>query len=835
MAVVSQSIPNFINGISQQTPTQRGINQGSDQVNLQNNIVDGLSKRPPFEYIATVDSTNVYPNTTKVWSIQRDEQNQYIVALYNGGIKVYDLAGNEKTVTIQSGASYLTSTNPRDDFKLVNIADFTFIANKSIKPTADTNQSAAKQEEFLIYVKATNYGREYTVTLTHPNMPYGHKVIFQMPSGNDATTDSEFRDSDKIKDILLYGTSSQHWNGSASQIGFKTVRTDTNATLSTSQGLANYSGITSHFSFESYDNVIYGKPTGTVSSPNTLADYTVSTSDGAGSTAMYHIRDTIQDFSKLPYYGKTGVIIKITGEEGDTLSDYFVKFTGNGVWSETIAPATSLGVTNSTMPHALVNNNNGTFTFKELDYGDRTCGDSDTNADPSFIGKTIQNLTFYKNRLGILSGENLILSENAGFFNFFATTVTQVLDTDPIDIAASGTQVNTLKNSVSFNETLLLFSDTAQYKLDHAGDTISPTTAILNEVSSFEHDDSVTPVAAGRFAYFCQKRNNNTAVREYYADDDTLTNDGLDITVAVQNLLPTNPYQIISNTIEDTLVFLHADTNDTQTAPYTTGTAANPTNADTMFIYKYFFDRGEKVQTAWSKWIFNGAKIIGGLSVDSYIYLLAVENTDTKLFRIDLRNLKDPTLGFGMYVDLKKTVTGTYDSATDLTTLTSPYGAKTGLIAIDNTNGTNYTLTNTTGSTYTLVGNHTNVTIGVPYESKYVLSPQYIREDTGRGLVAVTSGRYQIRNISFDYENSGYFQVEVTPQNRNTNTTFMTGYVIGFTGAPNQVPLATGTLRVPIQCRNTDFTLEIKSSSHLPMYLASAEVEGYYHRRSRRM
>ena len=96
MAVVSQSIPNFINGISQQTPTQRGINQGSDQVNLQNNIVDGLSKRPPFEYIATVDSTNVYPNTTKVWSIQRDEQNQYIVALYNGGIKVYDLAGNEK-------------------------------------------------------------------------------------------------------------------------------------------------------------------------------------------------------------------------------------------------------------------------------------------------------------------------------------------------------------------------------------------------------------------------------------------------------------------------------------------------------------------------------------------------------------------------------------------------------------------------------------------------------------------------------------------------------------------------------------------------------------------
>ena len=53
MPVVSQSIPNFLNGISQQTPTQRGINQGTEQINLQSDIVKGLSKRPPLEFIAT--------------------------------------------------------------------------------------------------------------------------------------------------------------------------------------------------------------------------------------------------------------------------------------------------------------------------------------------------------------------------------------------------------------------------------------------------------------------------------------------------------------------------------------------------------------------------------------------------------------------------------------------------------------------------------------------------------------------------------------------------------------------------------------------------------------
>ena len=828
-SVVSQSIPNFLNGMSQQTPTQRGVNQGEDQQNLQNGLTEGLSKRPPLDYVATVDSSNIYSNKTKFWSIARDASNQYIVALYNGGIKVFDLDGNAKTVTIASGSSYLTSTNPREDFKLVNIADYTFLANSSKTVTADSNTSAAKVEEFLVVCKLTNYGREYKVALKHPSMAQELEVIFQLPTGNDAATDAKFRDTNKITDILLKGTSSTHWDSNANGIGFNVRRTDNGSSVSTTQGLSNYSGFTSHFSFEQFDSVIYGKPT------DGNAAYTITTSDGSGNTAMYAIRDEIQDFSKLPFYGKTDVIIKITGEEGDTLSDYYVKFTGkSGVWNETIAPATSLGVTNSTMPHALINNNDGTFTFQELAWTDRVCGDADSNPNPTFIGRTVNNLTYYKNRLGILSGENLILTENASFFNYFATTSTQVLDTDPIDIAASGTQVNTLKNSVGFNESLLLFSDTAQYKLDSSGESISPTTAILNEVSSFEHDDKVTPVSAGKFAYFAQARTSGTAIREYFPDDDTLTNDGMDITVSVGNLIPSNCYQIVSNTTEDTLIFLTSATGDSQTAPFS-GTASS-TDADTMYIYKYFFDGGEKVQNAWSKWTFTGAKIIGAMSLESFIYVLISEGTTTKLAKIDLRNLKDATIGHGVYIDLKASVTGTYASGTGLTTFTSPYGAKTGLIAVDRVNGNNYTATNTSGSTYTIVGDHTALYIGVPYESKYTLSPQYVRENTGRGLVAVTSGRYQIRNISFNFENSGFFQVEVTPTNRDKSTSIMNGYIIGTaTSIIGQPAIATGTLRVPVQSQNSEFTLDIKSSSHLPMYISGAEVEGYYHNRARRI
>jgi len=103
-------------------------------------------------------------------------------------------------------------------------------------------------------------------------------------------------------------------------------------------------------------------------------------------------------------------------------------------------------------------------------------------------------------------------------------------------------------------------------------------------------------------------------------------------------------------------------------------------------------------------------------------------------------------------------------------------------------------------------------------------------------LLSITTGRYQIRNIALTFENSGFFEVEVTPNNRSTSTTVMNGYVIGTAGATVGNPAITsGTIKVPVQCRNTDFTFDIKSSSHLPMYIAGAEVEGYYHNRASRI
>ena len=830
MAVISQSIPNLINGISQQNAVQRNVSQAENQVNFQSNIIDGLSKRAGTHFVANLISNQAIPNNCAVQWINRDSSNQYVALFYNQGVKVFDLAGNEKTVTTPNGTSYLTSTNPLEDFKFTNIADYTFVSNAQKTVAENSSTTAAKVQEALVYVKSSQYGRQYSVTLNHSTWSYPIEVLFQMPTGNDASTDGKFRDTEKIAHILLYGTASSHWSSGADGIGFKTIRTDTGATLSTSQGLANYSGITGTFSSTQYGNTIY-----LTASSGTFG---IETTDGFGNQAMYAIKDAIQDFTDLPYYAKPNMIIQITGEEGDTLSDYYVKFISNGVWKETVGPGVKLGLDNSTMPHALVNNNNGTFTFAQQTYTDRVAGDETTNPAPSFVGQKIQNLTFFQNRFGIISGQNLIMTENGEYYNFYATTGTDVLDTDPIDIAASGTTVNKLYNSIDFNEQLLLFSAESQYILESSGDSITPTTAVLSKTSTFSHDTKVEPKAAGKFVYFAQNRNDKTAITEYFADDDTLTNDGLDITIGVNTLIPNNAYKIVSNNIEDTMVVLCHDTLDaTNTAPYTASSDITATNANTMFVYKYFWDADKKVQSAWSKFTFNNMQIISAEAYDSFIYILANEKRNLKLLKIDLRNPNFNSLNFPINIDMQTPIlSGSYNSTTNKTTFTIPYEHNQTLLAIDATNGADLTIDSQSGTTVVVQGNHTSCIFGSVFESLYEFSKPYVREQGATGAVAITSGRYQIRTLNVDFQDSGFFKATVLPEGRSLTSYEMTGNVINSASSVVGVPnIASGTFTIPIQSKNTGFVCKLISSSHLPCHFISAEIEGFYHRRNRRM
>ena len=58
MTLVSKSIPNLINGVSQQPPALRLGSQGEAQENGLSDVVDGLKKRPPTKFLKKLVKCN---------------------------------------------------------------------------------------------------------------------------------------------------------------------------------------------------------------------------------------------------------------------------------------------------------------------------------------------------------------------------------------------------------------------------------------------------------------------------------------------------------------------------------------------------------------------------------------------------------------------------------------------------------------------------------------------------------------------------------------------------------------------------------------------------------
>ena len=226
---------------------------------------------------------------------------------------------------------------------------------------------------------------------------------------------------------------------------------------------------------------------------------------------------------------------------------------------------------------------------------------------------------------------------------------------------------------------------------------------------------------------------------------------------------------------------------------------------------------------------------------------------------------KEPNANFQFHLDHKVTeattgVSTSYNSTTGLTTFTVPYRLRANMNIVGRylSNGETSTFVDVQGntknlkpsqlltttnatdgstSTITALGNYTNskFIIGEPYEMHYRFSQQRLTEGGG-GTPEQLSGRLQLHHFYIKYEDAGFFKVEVTPQNRDTSTHEFTGRLLGSASAAiGEINLDTGTFKVPIMSKSDRVNIDIKNNTFLPTRLASAEYEGIFHIRSRRV
>jgi len=778
---ISNSIPNLLNGVSQQPDTVRLSNQAELQENALSDVVFGLSKRPPTEHVAKLNTDT--DDDSKVHIINRDVNEQYALILNDEQIKVYELDGTSKTITNTSDLTYLETDDPVNDLNCITVADYTFIVNKTKQVEKSTTVSTARPYEALIYVKNGQYKTEYEVKI-------------------NGTTQASYTTSDNQQDITTDNIAEELYDDLNSNLSGYTVSRDGSI----------------------------------IRVQHTTTDFTITTNDGLGGDGVVSIKDKINAFSDLPYKGYTNFEVEITGDGGTEYDNYYVKWDGEA-WVESVKSGLKNSLDKTTMPHVLIRTADGNFryspadgssytinstTYYVPDWEGRVVGDDVTAPDPTFVGTTIQDAFFYRNRLGFLADENVIFSKVGEFFSFYPQTVTTALDDDPIDVAVSHNKVSKLKYAVPFSEELLLFSDQTQFIL-RPEEVLSGKTVSINQATEYEIDTKTRPVGLGQNIYFGFKRGSFAGLREYFVSSDTDQKEALDVTINIPKYIEGSLIELKGSTAENILLGL-------------SGTKRNE-----VYVYKYYFDANQKaLQRSWSKWVFpTGDVILGGDSIESVFYFVTKRSDGTYLDKMNLKtNEVDTNLDFAVMLDRKTKLSGTYTASTDSTTFTLPYsdsGDKQVVLSGDwaaATRGRNIEISSSTATTVTVNGDYStnDVFIGNKYNFKYQFSNLYVREQkTSGNASSINAGRLMLKKMAFIFGDTGFFTVTVKPKARDNSVHKFTGQVLGSSKFILGEPiLESGEFKVPIQCRNIDVEVELENDSYLPSSFLSVEWEGIF-------
>ena len=815
MGIVSRSIPTLLRGVSQSSDSSKQSDHADIQDNADSNPVVGLVKRSGIQHVTNLSTSTL--GNVHIQTINRDVNERYVAIFSNGNVKVYELDGTEKTVTKPDGTAYLNTSNPRDTIKTVTIADFTFVVNTNQVTAMDSTLSAGNITQAIIFVKQVSNDTVYSVTVD------GVTVT------DDTTNDSSLSTSQVAADLqsgLNSGLS-----------GFTIARSGSVIHIKKSDG----------------------------------SNFAIDGTDTQGNTQLTIVKNSVQRFTDLPAVSPNGMVVEVKGDESTNFDNYYVKFVTNngnaleeGQWEETVEAGIQFKFDYATMPHVLIRQADGNFRFARVDgdtytlsgttytlpvWGERTAGDTESAKDPSFIGSKINNVFFFRNRLGFLADDNVILSNVSEFFNFFPDTVLTVVDSHPIDVAASHTKVAILKHAVTMGEQLILFSEQTQFVLSSSADNLTPTTANVLVSTEFESSDDAAPVGSGNSIYFLTRKGNFAGIREYITQTSETARDAANITIHVPRLIPSNIFKLAVSNNQDILVCVGTD------------------NPNKLFINRWLFgNQGQKVLNSWFTFTINENRSIKNVDfIGTDLFLVIEEANTVTLEKIPFESdFKETNADFEFHLDHKVTeanVTVAYNSSTDKTTFTLPYRLRAKMdivgryLASNETstfvdiNGVTQTLkpatviqsTNlTNGSTTTIEANgdyrNAKVIIGEPYDMHYRFSKQRITETPQQNSAEIISSRLQLHHFYIKFEKSGFFQVEVTPELRDTSTHKFSGRFLGAASAAiGQLNLETGTFRVPIMSRADKVDIDVKNRTFLPTLLASAEYEAMFHMKSRRM
>ena len=545
---------------------------------------------------------------------------------------------------------------------------------------------------------------------------------------------------------------------------------------------------------------------------------------------MRVFQKTVNEVTLLPNMCRHGYIVQVKNARMSEEDDYYLRFDGEnqldgtGSWTECAKPGIAKSLTN--MPLVIQRTATTTFTVKQFTYQDRRVGDDNTNPLPTFVGKRINKVLFFRNRLALLAGENVILSRpgTLGTPDFFIESALTVSASDPIDISAASMFPSDIFDGIEINAGLLVFSTNQQFLLSTDDTVLNPDTAKLRSVSTFNYNKDIPPISLGTTISYLDNSGKFSRLNEMANTSREGEPDVVEISKLVPTLLPKD-LDLFTNSRENSLILI------------------GKTNSDTVFGYKYLAIGDRRQQQAWFKWKLNNPLLYHFIINDEYFFL----DTDNFLQSIKLVQADtDPTITqddilYQIHLDNHTTVTGgVYNASTNLTTFTNQSdwidqvtSPNYSLAIIDlNTNSTRlarYALpTVINGDDFTVPGDWStgSFTIGYLYEYLVKFPRIYPKKISGEKSFADVNSSLILHRLKLHFGKIGLYETTLTRVGKSDYTEVYESSLLDEYDVSDAPYLEEYIKTIPVYEKNKNVDITLKSSHPAPATLRAMAWEG---------
>lgn len=746
-----------------------------------------------YQAVLTVAATHTAGQLATATSAMATAQTNYNNAVADEATKLslYNTQLSNCAITTVPSNAYLKDATA-DDIEFLTLNDYTFVLNKKKVVAMKAATTAALAKQAMVVVTVVAYNSKYQV--------------------------------------VLNGTTYSYTTPADTSAGIADTQTITSNLASAINGVGGFTAV-------AVGPGIY---------ISNASSFTIETRGSSQEEGVFAFQDQIATISKLPAQCKNGYKVQVVNSQDLDVDDMWVEFRttnnqnyGPGVWEETNAPGITYQLDELTLPHQLVRQSDGSFTFGPVTWEDRVVGDNETNPLPSFVGSTINNIFFYRNRLGFLSNEAVVLSKAGDYFNFFVTTALTVSDDDPIDITASSARPVTLNYVLPASVGLVLYGQNDQYLLTTDSDILSPKTAKINTLSNYECEPGVKAVPLGTTQAFINKSPLYARVFELFE----ISNDRPPFMYEQSKPVP----ELIPSTV-----------NSFISSPGLSIISLGTKLTDTLYQYKFLQDGEKRPAQSWYKWKLTG-NLLDQFFDASTFYTIVTDGTSVQVLSYDLSQANEEgflTLPTGERTDVcldwfDTNPYRTYTSGTDTTRVYLPFNHITGktftVMALGGfIGGSNDvssqsvgailypTVQGSAGAYYVdIVGDYRgrDLIIGYIYNMEVELPKFFLtKSETDSSATDYTSSLIIHRlNVATGLSGPVTYQINITgipAWNNVVSVTQPNSYLL------NNVNMqATATHVVPIYQRNDNLSVKIVGDTPFPVSILSLTWEGRYNNR----